>query len=317
MALWPETQARKSTVWRWGLLPGTNDSEKIVVRAIVFSMCVIGCLLIEYKASFASEALNVGTNQRGLEMRVGYQGAQLSYKESIQGAVADKDTGWLNGGFFELRGDNRVMFTRFTLDFTLSNSAKYTGSIQNGGILTPTTMVTRDEFYKTEMNIGAKVLNYRTFTLAPYAGIGYRYWIRGQNSLPDYQEDYSWWYAAAGANLAFRHAGILLSLDAAAIVPFSLAMKTSISGTVDDLTFRIRSEPGFRVDAPARFDLVNRREAGIFLFVTPFYELWNVGASDAVTLTSGGVPIRPLTNAFEPRSSTAIYGLRTGLGINF
>jgi hypothetical protein len=146
---------------------------------------VISILLMRGGVLHAADVPSAGANQTGTTISLGYDGGYLYYKEIMNNTTLDKDTGWLNGEYAELRGDNEYMFVRITIDYTRTNSATYSGALQNG---TPLSMKTKEEFSQREINFGYKALNFSAATLSPYAGLGYRNWKRGENNLPDYQE---------------------------------------------------------------------------------------------------------------------------------
>jgi len=52
----------------------------------------------------------------------------------------------------------------------------------------------------------------------------------------------------------------------------------------------------------------------VFVVLTPYFQHWEIGASNDVTVTSG-VVVNP--HSYEPKSSTNIFGFQVGLGINF
>jgi len=281
------------------------------MKQIACIVIVISILLMRGGALRAADMPSVGAGQTGTSISLGYDGGYLYYKEIMNNTTLDKDTGWLNGGYFELRGDNEYMFVRITLDYTRTDSATYSGALQNG---TPLSMKTKEEFSQREINLGYKALNFSAATLSPYAGAGYWYWKRGENNLPDYQETYSWWYVAVGVNLACRYHKWLFGLDGAVEFPFASEMTTNIAGQVDTATFNIKSRPGFRAEIPISYLVRKDEDMSLFLFGTPYYQRWNIGASDTVILTQGGTPV---AIAIEPKSTTDIYGFRLGLGVNF
>ena len=229
----------------------------------------------------------------------------------MDGDLLDKDTGWNNGVYVEARHDDEDMFARFLFDYVVTNSATYTGSLQNG---TPITMSTEEKFFTFEVNAGFKALNFDTATLSPYVGLGYRDWKRGTDNLPDYQEDYSWWYIAAGGNLAYRFNRLVIAADVALLYPFGSQMTTNVAGMVDEASFEIKPHFGYRIEVPVNYEIPQDENLKIFVFGTPFYQKWKLGASDPVTLTQGGIPVGL---AIEPDSTTVMYGFRVGVGLNF
>jgi hypothetical protein len=217
------------------------------------------CFVFMLSIGIMAFAAGPGAGQSGASISLGYEGAYLSYKEanSLDGTTLDKDTGWLNGGSAEARYDAAIagvpFFVRGTLDFLGSDHARYTGSLQDG---TPLRMSTKESIAKTEFDLGIKVWNDRGGTLAFYGGLGYRWWDRGADNLPDYMEKYTWGFGAVGANVAWRITDrFVLALDTAALIPISPKMKTDIAGLVDVSTFKIKSRPGYRVQLPATYDI--------------------------------------------------------------
>jgi hypothetical protein len=283
------------------------------MKNVFFVVSLVSILLTGGTVSSAAE--KEGADQTGTSLFFGYDRGYLSYKESVDGDVLDKDTGWNNGVYVEARYDDESMFTRFLFDYIETNSATYTGSLLNG---TPITMATEEKFLTLEGNAGFKALNFSTATLSPYAGLGYRDWKRGSNNL-SYQENYSWWYVAAGANLACRFSKLVIAADVAIVYPFGSKMTTNFAGLVDEATFHIKPHPGYRLEVPINYEISRDEDMKVFVFATPYYQKWKFGASDFVTLTQGGVPAGPPFAGpfFEPDSTTEIYGFRVGVGLNF
>ncbi|HUJ18635.1 MAG TPA: hypothetical protein VL197_11650 [Nitrospirota bacterium] len=281
------------------------------MKYIISVMSLVCVLLISGTIACAAEPESTGAGLTGTSVFLGYDRSYLSYEESMNGGVLDKDTGWNNGVYVEARHDDESLFARFLFDYVETNSATYAGSLQNG---TPITMSTEEKFLTFEGNVGFKALNFSTVTLSPYAGLGYRDWKRGSDNLPDYREDYSWWYVAAGGNVAYRLSRLVIAADFALLYPFSSKMTTNIAGLVDEATFDIKPHLGYRVEVPVNYEISQNNDVKIFVFGTPFYQKWKFGASDPVTLTQGGMPV---ASAIEPDSSTVMYGFRVGVGLNF
>jgi hypothetical protein len=281
------------------------------MKNVISVIGLISFLLTCGDLALAGEKENAGAGQTGTSISLGYNGRDFSYQEIVNGSVLDKDTGWLDGGFFELRSDSEIFFTRITFDVTLTNSATYKGALQDG---TPLTMKTREKIYEGDVSVGYKAWEFGTTTVSPYVGLGYWDWIRGQNNLPNYREEYTWWYVAAGINLACRLDKLLLGLDAAAELPISPEMSTNIAGQTDDATFDIKPRVGYRVEVPMNYTVHQGADMNVFILGTPYYQRWNIGASDQIVLTQNGIPV---ATAFEPQSRTDIYGFRLGIGLNF
>ena len=257
-----------------------------------------------------------GSGQSGTTISLGYDEGKLKYYEYLNGNELDSDKGTLKGGYLEVRTDYYDIFARLSFDYVSTNDATYNGFLQDlsGNILGPYSHTIKEKFALTVGDFGYKVLNFGTTTVSLYGGVGYWYWLRGENNLPDYEETYSWFFVEGGVNGAVRVGRFLFQLDGTLTYPISPTMTTSVAGTFDKATFRLGPKVGYRAEAPIRFDFSRGDETSVFLFVTPYYLKWNVRQSDEVTLTSGGIPIG---NAVEPESKTEIYGFRVGLGVNF
>ncbi len=283
--------------------------KKFPVLVFIFLFSLSGILSAEQLPA------NPGSGNRGLFLSVGYHGNNLDYREYVNGGVLDKDSGWENGIAAEARFEAERISSRALFEFSGSDNALYEGAdaITN----TPITLRTRERFYRYEADLGYKLLNFRAATLTPYIGIGYWEWRRGRNALPDYLEKYTWYYLPIGLNYVYRNAQWTIGADATVYFPFSMKMETDIAGTADNAAFDLKSRPGFRAEFPATYDIYRPKapnRATIFFFATPYYQYWEIGRSDNVTLTSNGVPADIV---YEPKSKTGILGFKAGLGINF
>lgn len=286
------------------------DGERIM-KNVFFVVSLISVLLMSGTVSGAADTASSGAGQADVSVFLGYDRSYLSYEEFMNGGSLDKDTGWNNGAYVEVRKDDEETFARLLFDYVTTKSATYTGSLQDG---TPLTMSTEEKIFVVEVNAGYKALNFSTATLSPYVGVGYRDWKRGTDNLPNYQEDYSWWYVAAGGNLAYRFSRLVIAADVALVYPFGAKMTTNVAGVVDEASFDIKPRFGYRAELPVNYEISKAEDMRIFVFGTPFYQKWKFGASDPVTLTQGGIPVG---TAIEPESTTVMYGFRVGLGLNF
>jgi hypothetical protein len=287
---------------------------------IFFIVCFVGIVLLcSVGGVAAGQEGGYGSGQRGWTSSIGYDGYYFSYKETVDSGVLDQDTGWMNGLFLESQYDTSVIFIRGSLDVSGSNSATYKGQLQNG---TPVTIQTSEFFYQVEGAIGYKALNFTDATLSPYLAIGYRYWDRGEDNPPDFLETYTWGYIALGGNFSYRYGKGLIGLDASIQFLIDPQMQTDVNGMFDTATFNLKSEPGFHIEVPMTYELSNSGLRTISLFARPYYQRWNIGASDPVLLTQNGSPaLNPSTGqpifAFEPDSHTDIYGIKIGVSITY
>ncbi|MDA8088202.1 MAG: hypothetical protein M0Z75_16080 [Nitrospiraceae bacterium] len=262
----------------------------------------------------AAGSFNPGSGDLGFTLMAGYDASYLDYEErDMNGAVLDRDYGYLNGLYGEARFEGRIVWTRLTADRSWTNNATYDGALLDG---TPSKFSTRERISLYEGDIGAKVLNAGTSTLAPYLGVGRRIWWRGADILPDYIEKYSWYFGAIGLNYVWRVGRLTVGADIAVHIPFNMRMTTNKAGLFDETTFKLKKRVGFEARLPFTYNIYRRLASPdkIFIFMTPYYQYWPIGASAPMALTGD---VAPREVDYEPDSRTDLYGADMGLGVNF
>ena len=273
-------------------------------------------IIMNAGVSFAeSGQLNPGSGNLGFTMMVGYNASYIDYKETVEGlGTQDRDYGYLNGLDAEVRYENGLVWTRFTADYSWTNNATYDGGTWGGD---PLKFSTHEGINLYEGDLGFKVLNVETSTLTPYVGIGRRIWRRGTDTAGDYTEKYSWYFAAAGLNYVWRNDRLTAGADVAALIPFNMEVTTNFAGQAAETTLKLKTRVGFEAQLPLSYDVyrnhVNSRR--FFLFLTPYYQYWAIGASEPVSsITIGGIVYN---GVYEPNSRADIYGVKMGAGVNF
>jgi hypothetical protein len=267
-----------------------------------------------------------GESRNNFTIYAAYDGTWFSYTESLSdGSFLDSDEGWLSGGFIELRYDNKLLFVRLNSSITFNAYAKYTGSL----LFTepPVKIIQRcvELISLSEIGIGFKILNYKSFTLSPYNSFGYRFWER----YIGYTEDYTWFYAGIGINMELDLSDCILGMDVSVDFPIyprmvSYGFVYSYNSTiynVDKSTFVLQSIPGLKIELNIRFNIYSSKDMKVFIFGIPYYQLWNIGASRPVVQTQNGINV-PYSGTtylylYEPDSITHMGGIKFGFGINF
>ncbi len=264
-------------------------------------------------AAQAAGSLNPGSGNLGFTMMVGYNASYIDYKETAEyrGAI-DRDYGYLNGIDAEIRFESGLVWTRFAADYSWTHNSTYDGALWDG---TPVKASNHERINLYEGDIGFKALNVKTSTLTPYVGIGYRLWHRGMDEPPNYIEKYSWYFAAIGINYVWRIDRSTFGLDVAAHIPFDMKLATNFAGQAPEFSGNLKKRVGFEVRLPFTYDFCRNRANSrrAFLFLTPYYQYWAIGASEPVTINLAGTP----TPVMEPDSRTDIYGADAGAGVNF
>ncbi len=291
----------------------------LFLTALAYSLMLCFSLPAADPAQMSSpSAKKAGAGNSGFTLGVAYDGSYMDYREEGSlGDCLDKDTAYLNGLAVEARWETTSIWTRFTAQYSRSGWANYNGTTQDG---TPLDLYTGERTYQYEGDLGYKALNFSTSTLTPYIGLGYRIWYRGVDNLPDYEEKYTWNYCSAGVDYVLRLQRWTAGANAAVRVPFNMRLRTDLAGKYKEATFYLKTRVGFSVEAPVTYEFygyqddLHRARPSFFLYLTPYYQHWAIGASDPVVLTDGGAAGRAY---YEPDSITAIYGARAGIGVNY
>jgi hypothetical protein len=286
---------------------------------VIFSAAV---LFTAHVASAQDRDSSAGTEAGRTTLSIGYDYSYLSYQETQYGRVLDKDYGSLNGIYLSLRHDTQDNFVRASMTYRATDSATYSGSVINTSTMavTPYSSATSERFFNCEAAYGFITSMSDDAAVSPYFGLGYWDWLRGMNSLPDYQEDYHWWYGTVGISFSRRFAPWQFGFDGAILFPFDGRMTTNTGGMTDTFNFNIKPQPGVRIEILIQYEVSQDRTGRKFIFCTPYYQRWDIGASDwipytvnGVQQTVGGSPIV----VHEPDSTTDIYGFRLGVGFVF
>jgi hypothetical protein len=254
--------------------------------------------------------------------RAAYDLSYLSYTETSSSVRAiDSDTGWLNGGYFEGRYDSSLIFSSLSLSLAGTDSATYLGSTQtlkaDGTVseATPASIKVPEALYLPEADIGIKLYNNGTVSLAPYGGLGYRYWVRGENnsSTGDYEEDYSWYFIKAGLECSVQSGNFLFRVKGALSFPYNMELQTRY-GSFDLMTLKLGSIMGYGIEGFADYTLYKSDTFSVSIFISPYFQRWNEGKSDSVNLTRGGSPTG-YSPIYEPSSYANVLGYRAGMSI--
>ncbi|MDP3176430.1 MAG: hypothetical protein Q8M76_00915, partial [Spirochaetaceae bacterium] len=241
------------------------------------------------------------------------------------GIVPDSEAGWLNGLSLDLESKFSDFFIKTKATVIWPSSVVYEGFIQDvkERKLTPITTMTVEQFYWGDLTIGYDIFGTRggvKLKLAPTAGFGYRYWIRGLG-LNSFQEHYSWAYVLVGESFSVSLGRWNLGADLTLEAPIMPRMATLGTEDYDAKNYPIRSLPGFRVDMSARYQFRGNGRVAFFAYASPYYQEWNIEGSQAVLQTHDGLPVKDsygsLIYMLEPASRTNLFGIKAGLGMNF
>ena len=218
----------------------------------------------------------------------------------------DGETGFIPGLILKRKQYNQNIYTEFVGQL-YGNIIEYDGETQISGIplKTDSVAIIVDTHFKIGMIVEEKH--------KPYFGLGYRYWYRHilSGKLPSGQsvnpllEEYDWFYFLVGIEAdIFEKNGDKVGFDLRLTKMFNSHMKINYLGygVFDNTQVNLGDELGARFALPIQIKSKNS-----LLFITPYYEMINIGKSNVVRATSGGLPTNYVT--WEPRSETHNIGI--------
>lgn len=233
---------------------------------------------------------------------------KFDYAEYNGSAVfLDGETGFIPGGVLKLKLNSQSVYSEFVGQL-YGNTIQYDGQTQGG---TPVQTDSDAVIFDTHYKFGFKLSQARNH--GPYLGLGYRYWFRNIRSGYDINgnpvagllEEYYWNYGLLGYSGSFRASEKMrVGFDIRHTKMFNAKMDVDFLGFggYDDAQVNLGEEFGSRISVPVKMIM-----RGYSLIVSPYYERIDIGKSNTVRLTSGGVPTTTLI--LEPRSETRNVGI--------
>lgn len=219
----------------------------------------------------------------------------------------DGESGFIPGVIFKRKQDHISYYSEWVGQL-YGNTIKYTGQTQSG---TPLTTQSDAVIFDTHFKLGFP------FAEAPnhgvYVGLGYRYWLRNIRSGYDINgnpvagllEHYCWLYGLFGyaANYTVNE-NVKVGFDVRLTNMINAKMNVDFLGynNYDDTQVDLGNKSGTRFAIPIQ---IETRETS--LIISPYYEIIDIGRSNNVRVTSGGVPTA--IEIHEPRSETRNVGI--------
>lgn len=220
----------------------------------------------------------------------------------------DGETGLIPGVVVRLKTHKRIYYEwEGSLYY---NKIKYDGQTQSGTpVVTDSDAWIMDTHFKFGLNFDPSFEREQKV----YAGMGYRYWFRNIQSGQDINgnpvagllEEYSWFYGLMGYEVHFDASkNVKVGLDFRLTKMFNAKMDVDFLGfqAYDNTSVDLGNKVGARFAVPVEIKMARSS-----LFVTPFYEIIDIGKSNSVRITSGGIPTA--ITIHEPRSETRNAGI--------
>jgi len=223
------------------------------------------------------------------------------------GVFLDGETGFIPGVVIKGKFHNRNGFIEIVGNLH-GNTIKYDGQTQGGTPLqTKSDAIILDHFVK----LGLYMNTARNHS--PYLGLGFRYWLRNirpgydvnGNSVAGLLEHYYWNYLLAGYESSFYVSdNVKIGFDIRSTLMLNGKMDVNFLGykNYDNAQVNLGNEFGARFALPIKVKMSTHS-----LIVAPYYEIIDIGRSNSVVVTSGGVATA--TSIYEPRSETRNIGI--------
>ena len=236
----------------------------------------------------------------------------FDYKEDLVLPLKSTEEEWIPGVHivytYKAGEDTMPVYYRILVDYA-DGDTNYDGSTQ-GGI--PVNGTTSNSFFTGELNMGYIFRSYIDVTA--YAGIGYRYWNRGDICGPgSYSEEYFLGYLPVGVRVDYKLNDKLFgAVDVSAHYMYNGSINVLYSEydpTFNDAESDLGNKMGWKVEAPVQYQFNPQWS----LVATPWYEFSQIGRGDNFILTDGTTDFV----FYEPASETKQYGINLGFKIDF
>ncbi len=180
----------------------------------------------------------------------------------------------------------------------------------NVGYHGPMDTITGEDLLDWNVLAGAEVYRHGSTATSIYAGAGYRYWERdilSTATLNGLFEIYDWWYGTLGIRMQYdRGESVHLAADIRLLRPVDPAIEVEFASGFDDKGLDLGKETGVRV----ALTLENRLDGRARLFISPWFEYWELGRSRTEHLLQNGIVVGTV---FEPMSEARNFGVNIGL----
>ena len=243
-----------------------------------------------------------------IEFRLGAGFMDFNYAEYDDDNIfLDGETGFIPGVVHKLKLKSEKNYTEFVAQ-AYANTIEYDGQTQGG---TPLKTKSDAVILDTHFKFGLRLSRARNH--GPYAGIGFRYWLRHIRSGRDINgdavagllEQYHWSYGLLGYTGNFHVSeNMTLGFDIRHTYMFNGKMDINFLGykDYDNTQVNLGNRAGLRLALP-----VNTKIGSHDLILSPYYEILDIGKSNSVRVTVDGVPTgNPI---HEPRSETRNMGI--------
>lgn len=233
---------------------------------------------------------------------------QFNYDEYNDNNVfLDGESGFIPGVVLKRKQEYATYYSEWVAQL-YGNTINYEGQTQSG---TPLTTQSDAVIFDTHYKLGFHFAEAKNHGV--YVGLGYRYWMRNIRSGYDINgnpvagllEHYYWLYGLFGYAANFTVSDkVKVGFDIRQTNMINAKMDVDFLGynNYDNTQVDLGNKSGTRFAVPIQ---IKTRESS--LIISPYYEIIDIGRSNNVRVTSGGVPTAIVI--YEPRSETRNLGI--------
>lgn len=255
---------------------------------------------------FASE-VNVAAESE-LQMGVGLMA--FDYVEYDDNNIfLDGESGIIPGIILKLNTDKGKSYSEW-VNSLYYNKIEYDGQTQSG---IPLITVSDALIIDSHLKLGKRFNSAYGREQSIYVGLGYRYWFRNiipgrdinGNAVAGILEEYHWFYGLLGYAVHFNAAKkVNVGLDFRLTQMFNAKMDIDFLGfkSYDNTSVNLGNKIGARFAMPIEIKMSKDS-----FFITPYYEIIDIGKGDSVRVYSGGAATTSII--YEPRSETRNVGI--------
>jgi hypothetical protein len=261
------------------------------------------CAVLAAAVGLLPAARAAGAGERHLDGWLGAGVLDFDYEEfDPGGASLNREDGYLPGLNAGLRLGRGVWFAETAL-LAWSGRVDYTNPA--------VTSRTDEDILDWNVIAGRGAGAYAGIAVSAYAGLGYRHWRRDIHASPGandgLDETYRWGYGLLGLR-GERDLGQTSRVrgDLQLTRTLEPSIKIRFEAGYDDHTLDLGAANGVR----AALTFEHRLDNEVVVFVSPWFEYWELGRSAVEPRTTQGV-INGLI--YEPDSETRIFGLNAGV----
>jgi hypothetical protein len=238
---------------------------------------------------------------RHTELWLGFSLLDFDYEEfHDDGSTANREEGLIPG----ITAGVSVTQGRW---FASTGISVWSGDVDYHG---PVETKTSEEIIDWNVLAGREIYRKGRGDLGLFAGFGYRNWerdIQSTSAATGLFETYNWWYGMLGVRGEYHfNPSTQLSADVYLTRTVNPEIEVEFEANYDDVKLALGEETGSRV----RLTLDHRLGDTMRVWISPWYEFWELGRSSTRNLTSNGMVTGTV---FEPRSETENFGVNIGV----